>query len=86
MDQGKGEIMTTWDNYREVIFLQNLCAEKGLVISETRDAVKIGVDSERFPAFTKDNSLYYAENVTVAIAWVQGFFSDFWRKSMMDVK
>lgn len=74
--------MTTWVDYKQIMVLQDLLNNNGLLIRETQYGYVIRANSTIHPAFTKDNSLYLANTVDEAIAWIQGLTSDMWRKEM----
>ena len=69
--------MTTPNNLLMVERLQHVCAEHGMKYSTDGHFVKIHADSERYKAFSIDNTLFAADSVETCLGWLTGVSGGF---------
>lgn len=79
--------MTTFEQFQTCSTLVSQLREHDLFLRWGRDGqVLISVDSTKHHKFVSDNIVYRPRTVEEALAWIDGFTSDTFRKNMEERK
>lgn len=80
--------MTSFDYMSRVKVLQNLCEDRGFILYEGSEFVKIGLNTKVWgPGLVEDNQISPPLfSVEEAIAWINGFMDCIRFSDLIDIK